>query len=60
MVEASSHCWDSRCPSVNQRGYLLGTMDRPWWGWTTSPEPADDSRTGNLRVVGGAEPSQQR
>lgn len=30
MVEASSHCCDSRCPSVNQRGYLLGTMEMPW------------------------------
>ena len=50
MVEASSHCWDSRCPRVNQRGYLLGTMEIPWWGWPTSPEPPDDSSTGSLLV----------
>lgn len=32
MVEASSHCCDSRCPRVNQRGYLLGTTETRWWG----------------------------
>jgi hypothetical protein len=52
MVEASSHCWDSRCPRVNQRGYRLGTMEIPWWGWPTSPEPPDDSSTGSLLVEG--------
>lgn len=30
MVEASSHCCDSRCPRVNQRGYLLGTTETRW------------------------------
>lgn len=48
IVEASSHCWDSRWPRVNQRGYLLGTIEMPWWGWPTSPELADDSSTGSL------------
>lgn len=32
MVEASSHCCDSKCPRVNQRGYLLGTTETRWWG----------------------------
>jgi len=53
MVEASSHCWDSRCPSVNQRGYLLGTMEMPWCGWPTSPEPPEDSSTWSLAGAHG-------
>lgn len=49
MVEASSHCCDSRCPRVNQRGYLLGTTDTRWCGWLTSPDGAVVSSTGNLK-----------
>lgn len=47
IVEASSHCWDSKCPRVNQRGYLLGTTETIWWGCVTSPEEVV-SKTGNL------------